>query len=275
MNTPPLKPTVAVVITYYRNEAYVAEAVASVLNQSRPADEIVLIDDASPEGSPAVDIRIRVTRHAENRGPGAARQTGVDATTSDWIAFLDADDVWLPEKLACQLADIAERPELDVHHTGLVTCYSDGRRVAHVGKPHLLTLAQQLRRNQALPSATMMRRTALMAVGGWSSDRRRMEDWDLGIRLVAAGYRVGFLARGLVLFRRMAHGNLSSRGLRHMSSNLRTITGHFALYRRALGWLGTLAVAGRVTHDEGCRRGKLSGLALRAIGWVSAMGALP
>lgn len=268
-------PTVAVVITYYRDHAVVGEAVASVLDQTHPADEIVLVDDASPEGSPTLDPRVGIIRHDVNRGPGAARQTGVDATSSEWIAFLDADDAWLPEKLACQLADIAKRPELDVHHTGLVTCYADGRRVAHVDKPYLLHLHDELRRNRALPSATMIRRSALVAVGGWTADRRRMEDWELGIRLVAAGHQVGFLNRALVRFRRMAHGNLSSRGLAHMRSNLGTIAEHRTLYRRELGWRGTLAVIGRVIHDEGCRRGRWSGVALRVVGWGVACGSLP
>jgi len=273
-----MRQTVAVVITFYRNQAHVHEAVDSVLRQTIMPHEIVVVNDASPEGAEVLerlDPRVRVVRRSVNGGAGAARQTGVAATTADWIAFLDADDAWLPQKLERQFADLGDRPHLDVHHTGLVTVYQDGREVPRLGKPSLLTLPEQLRRNQALPSATMMRRSALRAVGGWSADRRVMEDWELGIRLVAAGHTVGFLAEPLVRFRRESHGNLSSRGLRHMWANLGTIRCHRALYRTTLGARGTLAVVGRVIHDEGCRRGGLDGATLRGIGQIAGLGGLP
>ncbi|HET9066245.1 MAG TPA: glycosyltransferase family 2 protein [Gemmatimonadales bacterium] len=267
--------TVAVVITFYRNQEHVRDAVDSVLRQTILPHEIVVVDDASPTGTDVLDTldpRVRVIHRTVNGGAGAARQTGVAATTADWIAFLDADDAWLPQKLERQFADLTERPSLDAHHTGLVTVYQDGREVPRLGKPLLLTLPEQLRRNQALPSATMIRRHALQAVGGWSADRRVMEDWELGIRLVAAGHAVGFLAEPLVRFRRQGHGNLSSRGFRHMWTNLGTIRCHWSLYRGTLGLRGTLAVVGRVIHDEGGRRGGPDGLALRALARVVALG---
>lgn len=269
-------PTVAVVIPYYCNKAHVIEAVESVLSQSRLPDEIIVVDDASPDGAEvlsSLDPRIVVIHHETNQGAGAARQTGVEATTSEWIAFLDADDVWLPTKLERQLTDIEGRPELAVHHVGLVSFRADGSRVEYIDKPTLLNLPAELRRNRALPSALMMRRIALEQVGGWSADRRIMEDWDLGIRIVAAGGLVGFLAEPLVLFRRMNHGNLSSRGVKHMFILLRTIIRHRRLFHRELGIRGTLGVAGRVIHDEGCRRGSAGGLMLRFGGRVVALGA--
>lgn len=266
---------VTVIIPFYRNHTHVRAAVASVLCQTIGTLEIVVVNDASPDGDEilaTLDPRVRVIHCRTNGGAGAARQTGVQATRADWIAFLDADDAWLPQKLERQFADLANRPDIDVHHTGLITVYSDGREVPRLTKPWRLTLAQELRRNQVLPSATLIRRTTLDAVGGWSTDRRVMEDWDLGIRLMAAGARVGFLAEPLVRFRRELHGNLSSRGLKHMWINLGTIRAHRTLYRRHLGIVGTLTVIGRVVHDEGCRRGGFDGAALRGIGRLVGLG---
>ncbi len=275
---PAVGPTVAVIIPFYRNQAHVREAVDSVLCQTMSAQEIIVIDDASPDGADVLetlDPRVRVLRCATNGGAGAARQAGVQSTTSEWIAFLDADDAWLPRKLERQFDDLGNRPDLDVHHTGLITVYADGREVPRLRKPPLLTLAEQLRRNQALPSATMIRRTTLDAVGGWSLDRRVMEDWELGIRLVASGARVGFLAEPLVRFRRQLHGNLSSRGWQHMWTNLGTIREHGKLYRSSLGLGGTLGVMGRVVHDEGCRRGGIDGAAFRGAGRIMSLGSRP
>lgn len=261
---------VAVVITFYKDDRFFPEALASVLAQTRPADEIVVVDDASPAGTNQslqdVDPRVRVVRHTRNQGAGAARQTGTEATTAELIAYLDGDDMWLPAKLARQLADFEARPQLAAHHVGVVRFRGDGSETAFIAKPAQLDLATQLRKNQALPSAYMIRRSALEAVGGWRRDNALMEDWDLNIRMVAAGHHVGFLPEALVRFRRTDHGNLSARGLRHMNINLRTIWHHRALYRRELGLRGAASVAGHVVYHEGSRRGSASGIVLRGAG---------
>lgn len=262
--------TVAAIITFHSDDRFFPEALQSVLAQTRPADEIVVVDDASPAGTnrslEGLDARVRVIRHNVNRGAGAARQTGANATTSELIAYLDADDVWLPNKLERQLEDLALHPELAAHHVGLVAFRSDGSETEYTSKPELLGLPDELRRNHALPSAYLIRRSALDAVGGWRSDNAVMEDWDLNIRVVAAGFKVGFLAEALVRFRRTDHGNLSARGLRHMVINLKTIWAHRQLYRRVLGLRPTAAVVGRVMHHEGARRGRASGFLLRGVG---------
>lgn len=263
-------PRVAAVITFYKDDRFFPEALQSVLAQTHAADEIVVVDDTSPSGTArsleGLDPRVRVIRHESNRGAGAARQTGADATTSELIAYLDADDVWLPNKLERQLEDFRAHPELAAHHVGLVAFRADGSETAYIAKPELLSLAEELRRNHALPSAYLIRRSALDAVGGWRSDNAVVEDWDLNIRLVAAGFKVGFLGEVLVRFRRTNHGNLSARGLRHMMINLKTIWAHRRLYHQVLGLRPTVAVVGRVVHHEGSRRGRASGLLLRGVG---------
>jgi len=261
---------VAAVITFYRDDRFFHEALASVLAQTHPADEIVVVDDASPPGQATslngLDPRVRILRLDVNGGPGAARQAGADATTAPYIAYLDADDIWAPTKLVRQLATFAEHPHLGAVHTGLVRFNAEGRETPFLGKPLHLDLATQLRRNQVMPSSVMLRRDALTAVGGWSPDRTVMEDWELGIRLTAAKFGVAFIPEPLVRFRRWGHGNLSSRGLKHMRINLGTVVHHRALYRATLGTRGTLCVVGRILYDEGARRGGPVGKALRGVG---------
>jgi glycosyltransferase involved in cell wall biosynthesis len=263
---------VAAVITFFRDDRFFPDALASVLAQTRPADEIVVVDDASPPGTTTslehLDSRVQVLRLPVNGGAGAARQAGAEATTAPLIAYLDADDVWTPTKLARQLETFTTHPDLGAVHTGLVRFTAEGRETPFLQKPLHLQLATQLRRNQMMPSSVMLSRDALTAVGGWSRDRTVMEDWELGIRLTAAGYGVQFVPEPLVRFRRWGHGNLSSRGFKHMRANLGTVAHHEALYRATLGVGGTLAVAGRVVYDEGARRGGPSGKALCGLGWL-------
>ena len=261
------RPRVAAVVTFYRDDRFFPEAIRSVLEQSQPADEIVVVDDASPADAAgslaAVDPRVRVIRHATNLGAGAARRTGTDATTAEFIAFLDADDTWLPGKLAAQAAVLAADPTVHAVHSALISVKPGGKETVHRDKPLVLDLPTQLYQNRVLPSALMIRREVLLAVGGWSPDRRLMEDWDLSIRLVAAGYRVVFMPEPMVRFRRMNHGNLSSRGMKHVGILLQTIWHHRELHRRTGGNRGLLRAMRGVLAREGYRRGGVSGRMLR------------
>jgi len=262
---------VAAVITFYRNDAFFPDALASVLAQTRAPDEIIVVDDASPPGEAQslrdLDPRVRIVRHEQNRGPAAARQTGADAATAPLVAYLDADDLWLPEKLERQLADIEAHRDLAASHTGLVMFRRDGSERIYADKPRELRLEEALRVCHVLPSALLIRRDALRAVGGWSRDRRVTEDWELTIRLVAAGHRIGFIAEPLARFRRFDHGNLSSHATRQMRANLAMFFAHRSLYVRTLGVRRSAAILGEIIAGGG-RRGGIDGRALRAAGWL-------
>jgi glycosyltransferase involved in cell wall biosynthesis len=104
----------------YNAERYLAEAVRSVIEQTRPPMEIILVDDGSTDGSAQVaasfDGRVRYVRQ-DNAGPAAARNLGLHHARAEFVAFLDADDTWHPEKLARQLARFEARRELDISVT--------------------------------------------------------------------------------------------------------------------------------------------------------------
>ncbi len=272
MTAPQRAPTVAAVITYYCDDRFFAEALASVRAQTRLPDEIIVVDDASPADQRGVldslGEDVRIITMPRNGGAGAARQAGADAARAELIAYLDADDLWLPDKLLQQVTMLTADPAADAVHCALIMVRTGGRETVFLNKPAVLDLATELEKNQVLPSAMMIRRESLQSVGGWSADRRLMEDWDLNIRLVAAGRRIVFFAQPLVRFRRMGHGNLSSRGWTHLLILLQTIWHHRRLYRRTLGAKAALAVAGSVIRHEGFRRGRLSGGMLRTTAWI-------
>lgn len=120
MSEPRLFAPIAVVIPCYRCQADVTRALDSVLSQTLQPAEILLIDDASGDGT--LDVlhqfekahapRLRVIALEQNGGPGLARNAGWDAATQPWLAFLDADDAWHPRKLEIQWAWLLDHPEV-------------------------------------------------------------------------------------------------------------------------------------------------------------------
>lgn len=130
----------SVVIPVYHCEKYLAEAVGSALGQTIPNVEVLLIDDCSPDGSGQAakalaeqDSRVRYLCHGENMGSAAARNTGVQAARGEWVAFLDADDIWLPDKLEKQLAALEETGGV-LCCTGAVFFREDGSRGDHLAQ---------------------------------------------------------------------------------------------------------------------------------------------
>lgn len=108
-------PTISVIIAVFNGERFLAEAIRSVLEQTLPPDEIIVVDDGSTDGSAAIVAELARTSsppirylYQENRGPAAARNHGVQLATGAFIGFLDADDVWDRSKLSVQLRLLTE-----------------------------------------------------------------------------------------------------------------------------------------------------------------------
>ena len=121
-------PTVSVVIPSYNRAGWLPAAVGSVLAQTHPATEILIVDDGSTDNSAEVcaafPAPVRYIRQ-QNAGVSAARNRGMREATGEFIALLDSDDLWVPEKLAVQLALHAERPDLGWSATGALTIAPD------------------------------------------------------------------------------------------------------------------------------------------------------
>lgn len=195
-------PLVSVVIPAYKARNYLAECLASVAAQTLPPLEILLIDDKSPE--PIDDIvddyrkragapPVRVIRHRENAGLGAARNTGIQEATGEWIALLDHDDLWAPEHLEL-LASVGEERQVDVAFCPVKQFKEDPGDSLGIWGPvedeDFKDLAVKLYfRCFITPSATLIRRSMLMELGGFNDDPRvhMCEDLDLWLRLIENG----------------------------------------------------------------------------------------
>lgn len=187
---------VSVIIPCYRCRDTVARALDSALSQTFPPEEILLIDDASGDGSLAFlrgleerhRPRVRVIALNENGGPGLARNAGWEAATQPWIAFLDADDAWHPRKLEIQWAWLAA-------HQDAVLCghasefaadgIIDSPVEAHPQATRLST-GKMLVSNRLPTRSVMLRRELPFRF----SDRRYSEDYSLWMEIIMAGYPV-------------------------------------------------------------------------------------
>jgi glycosyltransferase involved in cell wall biosynthesis len=198
-------PLVSVIIPTYNRAALVREAVASVTAQTCRDFEIVVVDDASTDDTAeALASRddIRVLRHACRGGVAAARNRGAAAARGEWLAFLDSDDLWLPEKLARQMAYLKDRP-------GLLWCQTDEawvRNGVRVNKPesHRKVAGRiflpSLERCMVSPSAVILHRRLLADHGGFDEDLPAAEDYDLWLRLTWR-FEVGLVDEPLIIKR--------------------------------------------------------------------------
>lgn len=194
----------SVVVTAYNDEEWVGGAIESVLGQTHGDLELIVVDDGSSDGTTAAvreyasDSRLRLIEQ-ENGGPSAARNTGIAATDSEWVAFLDSDDLWMPTYLEKVDAALAERPDAGFAYVDAWRLDVNGKffRASAMARqnppddppldPHEFLRLLVTRGNFIFVSATVSRR-ALEAVGGFDPSLRWVEDLDLWIRILASGY---------------------------------------------------------------------------------------
>jgi glycosyltransferase involved in cell wall biosynthesis len=209
-------PAVSVVIATYNYGRFLSEALRSVLAQTFQNFEVIIIDDGSTDDTAHVaasflgDPRIRYHR-TERQGQPRAKNTGIRLTTGPLIAFLDADDVWLPGKLERQLALFAKNPELGVVYSRRLVMDEEGEQLRYT-QPLLYrgyVLEQMFLDNFVCFSSAVVRRAVLAHVGLFDESIPMAIDYDLWLR-VASCYHFDFVDEPLVRYR-VGHANLSQR----------------------------------------------------------------
>ncbi|REJ92397.1 MAG: glycosyltransferase family 2 protein [Planctomycetota bacterium] len=210
-------PPISAVIPACNAESCLARAIESVFSQTHPVSEIIVVDDGSRDATSDI-VRsfgdpVRLVRQS-NAGPSAARNHGIRLARSEWIALLDADDAWLPEKLERQLPYLAETGVGAVHcptDTCLAECEYEGE----------LTFEMLWTHNMIGTSTVLLRKSAWEDVGGFDEDRELtcVEDYNLWLRLLLAGWRIRRCPERLAVYSPEA-GNLSSQTHRVIRAEL-------------------------------------------------------
>jgi len=202
-------PTVSVIIPCYNNAEYLSEAVDSVLRQAYVDFEIIVIDDGSVDNTSEVsacfsdDKRFRY-HYQPNQGLSAARNKGIELAKGRFIALLDADDIWLPEKLDRQMKLLSSDPDIGMVFTDFSTFDSSGviaSRKLPGQDVNLITYTRMFERNNFIyPSTVMVRKDVFDECGGFDTTLRSIEDYDMWLR-IARSHKVAGIPEPLTRIR--------------------------------------------------------------------------
>lgn len=213
-----MKPLVSVIIPNYNYANYICEAVDSALNQTYENVEVIVVDDGSHDDSRELleSYGNRITTiFQENAGVSAARNNGVRRSTGKYVAFLDADDVWLVDKCAKQVDSFEKEDDLGLVHVGVEEFDADG----NVLKKRLDGMSGAVSHEFLLferpvvlggGSGLMVPREVFEEIGGFDLNLLTSADWDLFYR-ISRSYNIGFVPEVLLKYRihgSNMHGNI-------------------------------------------------------------------
>jgi glycosyltransferase involved in cell wall biosynthesis len=224
--------SVSAIIPTYNCAHLLAQAIESAINQSHKLQEIIVVDDGSTDRTeecvrPYLS-QIRYVKQ-ENRGLAGARNRGIRESTSDFVAFLDADDVWLSEKTEKQLSAFRSSPDAVLAFTDALVVSPSGKTMPTFmfgkGARDGYVFDALLLSSFILPSTVMIRRSCLEDVGLFDESLRYVEDVDLWLR-ISRKYPVKMVAEPLAVWRRQEDGLTAK--ITNMAA------GHIQVYRK---WL--------------------------------------
>jgi glycosyltransferase involved in cell wall biosynthesis len=243
------EPVVSVVMPVFQGREHLAAAIESVLTQTFEQFELLVVDDGSTDGTGDIarayaerDPRVRYQRQ-ENAGQGAARNAGIEAARGEAIAFLDHDDLWLPDKLARQMPLLGDTTVV-YSDTYILREGGTGREERlsdHLsGKPPPVTVSSLIVGNSIPFLTTLVSRRLLLEHGGFAADRalQGVEDYDLWLRLATAEVTFTYVPAPLATYR-VHSASMSADRVRIESARLalfqtRVAADYAGIYRKAL-----------------------------------------
>jgi glycosyltransferase involved in cell wall biosynthesis len=252
MNAMSLRPPVSGIVTFYNQERFVRETLESMLAQDYTPYEVIAVDDGSTDGTreacAAFGDRIRYI-HQPNAGMGPARNAGVRRASGAYLAFFDGDDLWSPGRISTQVKAALRHPEV-----GAIVCdgveFDDPRllrrtlyhglirvRFRETGARELTLDCHDLfiESNLVQTTSQLMVPAAVFArVGPWHEGIRRSNDYEMLLRITAAGYPITFLSDRLTWYRLVTTSISGRKDLREFTWGLDS----FDVYRAHLAHVG-------------------------------------
>jgi len=197
-------PTVSVIIHTYNNEKFIAETVESVLNQTYKDYEIIVVDDGSVDGTRDALLPymhgIRY-RYKENGGIASAKNAGISLSQTEFVAFLDHDDLWAPDKLQLQMEYFNENPQVGLVYAKY-TSFRDGKELRT--KPEKgcsgWIFKELLSKSFIQTSTVIVKRECLNAVGPYDESFSLGDEYDMFLR-ISKRFQCGFVDKGLTRYR--------------------------------------------------------------------------
>ncbi|MEO7997030.1 MAG: glycosyltransferase family A protein [Gemmatimonadaceae bacterium] len=201
-------PTVSCILPAYNAARFIGEAIDSVLTQSIAVSDLIVVDDGSTDGTPDVVSRygapVRLLVQS-NAGPASARNNGVRNSDSDFIAFLDADDLWTRDKIAIQLRQFEAKPALQVCFGDLFNFRTNDPNGAFRDG---YTEVAEWPRVPFSPCTLLARRSAFTTIGDFDETLRRGEDTEWFVRMMMRKVPYEVL-KDVLLWRRVHDQNLT------------------------------------------------------------------
>lgn len=207
---------ITAVVPVYNRFEYLGDCLESVLSQTRPPDEVLIVDDCSTSSlqeylaTTPFENQVTVLRTDRNRRVSGARNWGWRHAQGNLITFIDSDDIWEPQKTEMQLRYLHENPAADGVFGAMTAFFPDGRTQpwAH-DRPPLVTVASALI-DLSIPIQTLMlRRSALEQIGGFDEGFGILDDKDITLRLALHGFRIDFIRDPAVTRYRRTDTNFS------------------------------------------------------------------
>jgi cellulose synthase/poly-beta-1,6-N-acetylglucosamine synthase-like glycosyltransferase len=249
--------TISVVIPAYNAEKYIGRAIDSVLAQTRPAEEIIVVDDGSTDGTAGI-VRSFGGKVAfiqqRNAGASVARNSGIEAAKSDWIAFLDADDEWLPRKLQRQSEHLRRKPDLVwTHGNYLIQSYGEGSRTVAFASSGYAAVSEGGQFDDYLSvypavcirtSTVLVTKAVLKEIGLFRIGQLWAQDTDLFLRIAYRHPVIGFLAEPLAVYHADVPHSITLRNKQRVGQRCEFLGRHLQL----------AAEQGRLAAFEPCAR---------------------
>jgi glycosyltransferase involved in cell wall biosynthesis len=230
--------TVSAIITTYNRSALLVEAIHSVLNQTFPDFEVLVVDDGSTDDTAAVVNQINDQRicyiYQNNAGQAAARNTGIRSARGEYVAFLDDDDYWLPGKLQIQLSAMRDNPGVGMLSSGWININEQAELISE-SRPWewspILDINTWVTACPVITCSILVKTAWLNRIGGFdeSITRERLgaEDWDAWLRLSYAGCPMAW-EHSLVCAYRIHQGTFSKDAMRQTRGGIKVIEKFFS-----------------------------------------------
>ena len=199
-------PTVSVIIPAYNQARYISEAIQSLLNQTYPYFEAVIVNDGSTDETPSLlaeihDPRFRVISQP-NSGLSAARNTALRESSAALVTLLDADDFFLPDKLSILVSFLNDHSEIGMVSGGTILVDQESKPFHQTIKtPDSIQIPELLFGNPFVPSSVVIRRSWFETVGLFDETLRACEDWDLLLRMASAGCQFAWVEQPVAAYR--------------------------------------------------------------------------
>jgi glycosyltransferase involved in cell wall biosynthesis len=206
---------VSIILPCFNHEKYISQCIKSILTQSYKDFELIIIDDCSDDGSRDIideylnkDDRIVAIFNNENKGPGSSRNSGIEISRGDFIAFCDSDDVWERDKIETQLSVFKGNNDYDVVHSDAYIINENGNRT---GQKFSELYQKNMRLNGAIfydlcktnfinTQTVMMKKKCINSAGLFPIENRVAEDWVYWVK-IAKSHNFFYIARPLANYR--------------------------------------------------------------------------